>query len=257
MGLKIVDGEVIVDHHENAHLNTGINGNPTEIPFRGMTVHCVFQRLFHSAKEARDRHTRSLGDNCPLIYALKGKDGLSVSITSIKLLNASIPVLVDTISAKVFDKVDVVVPMPSSSDLAKILARRIARRNSLVMRTDLLVKSSNLQASVRAKALTAPGNRALSYGEANELKVIVRNLHRTAAAPYAAKEVKTRFRKYFDPLKLSPAVEQYPEGTRFLLVDDLMATGETLLAAQELLTGAGGAEALHAVTWFSPVRAPA
>ncbi len=260
VGLRILDGEVIVDHAENDHLNTGTDGNPVELPFRGMTVHSAFERRRISAKMARNRTAKLQGDNCPLIYALKGLDDLTVSHTSIKRLNDSIPVVLDVIGAKVLHQIDVIVPMPSSSGLAVMLARRLWRRMALQsgsqLRTDVLVKSTNLQASARAKGLTAPGNNAIAYGEANELKAIIRTLHATFAAPYAAKEVKTRFRKYFDPLQLAPNVQPFAAGTRLLLVDDLMATGETLVAATELLTAHGTCIVQHAVTWFSPLGEP-
>jgi len=260
VGLRIVDGEVIVDHAENDHLNTGTEGNPIELSFRGMTVHSVFGRRRISAKMARNRTAKLQGDNCPLIYALKGLDELTVLRTSVKRLNDSIPVILDVIEAKVLHQIDVIVPMPSSSGLALILARRLWRRmasqNGTQLRTDIIVKSTNLQASARAKGLTAPNNKALAYKEANELKAIIRTLHATSAAPYAAKEVKTRFRKYFDPLQLAQGIAPVAAGTRFLLVDDLMATGETLVAAIGLLTAGGTCTVDHAVTWFSPLGEP-
>lgn len=261
VGLRIVDGEVIVDHAENDHLNTGTEGNPVESLFRGLTVHSVFERRRISAKMARNRIAKLQGDNCPLIYALKGLDDLTVSHTSIKRLNDSIPAILDLIGPKVLHEVDVIVPMPSSSGLALMLARRLLRRmalpNSAQLRTDILIKSTNLQASARAKGLTAPNNKALPYKDANELKAILRTLHTAFAAPYAAKEVKTKFRKYFDPLQLAQGLTPIAAGTRFLLVDDLMATGETLVAATELLTAGGSCTVQHAVTWFSPLGEPA
>lgn len=254
MGLRIVDGEVIVDHAESDHLNTGIIGNPTQLQLRGLAIHCVFQRKHNSAKAARDRDTKVLGDNCPLIYALKGKDGLTVSRSSIKALNSNIPTLLDIIAGKIAGDVDVILPMPSSSDLANILARRLAKRGGLDFRSDVLVKASNLAASARAKSLTTPGNRTLSYKTANRLKAAIRALHASHSAPYSAKDVRTDLRQYFDPLRLAPNAPKFPAGTRLLLVDDLLATGETLMAAQNVIVATGLAAASNAVTWFGPVR---
>jgi len=75
LGLRVENNVVVVDHAMNEHLLTTAEGNPSEDTVEELRVISVFQRRFNSAKLARKRDEKVIGDNCPLIYALKGKDG--------------------------------------------------------------------------------------------------------------------------------------------------------------------------------------
>lgn len=256
MGLVVIDGEVIVDHGVSDHLNTAIEGNPTKVNLRGMTVHCAFQRKYLSAKKAKGVDDRLPGDNCPLIYALKGADGLRVSHSSIRALNAHAPTILAAISEMLAGQIDAIVPMPSSSALARILAKRLARLTGISVQEGLFVKSSNAQAMLRAKALTANGNKTLRYAQVRELKPLLRKMERNPDQPYAVKNIKTSLRGFFDPIQLAPAFAPQMASVRYLLVDDLLATGETLVAARSLITAHNLGSVDRAVTWFGPVREP-
>ena len=59
-----------------------------------MQVDSVYRRLKASGKASRDRQAKQIGDNCPLIYALKQSDGLWVSRSSIRQLKLHITWLV-------------------------------------------------------------------------------------------------------------------------------------------------------------------
>ncbi|CAN7610531.1 hypothetical protein [Devosia sp. LjRoot3] len=256
MGLVVIDGEVIVDHGVSDHLNTAIEGNPTQVNLRGMTVHCTFQRRYLSAKTAKGVDDRVPGDNCPLIYALKGADGLRVSHSSIRALNAHAPTILAAISEVLAGQIDAIVPMPSSSALARILAKRLARMTGISVQEGIFLKSNNAQAMIRAQTLTTSGNKTLSYAQVQELRPLLRWMHRNADLPYAAKNIKTRLRGFFDPLQLAPGFAPQMQSARYLLVDDLLATGETLVAARSLITAHNLGSVDRAVAWFGPVREP-
>lgn len=256
MGLRIVGREVIVDHAVSANLNTGVDGNPTHVIISGLTVHCVFQRKRQSAKNGRDRDSRMIGDNCPLIYALKGLDDLSVSIGSIKRLNLSIPLILTSIAQAIVGQVDVIVPMPSSSPLALMLAKRLARFTGVPVENTIFVKSTNFQALRRADAMTAQGVMHLDYKEERQVKEVIKGLRKNLHEGFLSKNVGTPLRKHFDPLQITPGYLRPAADTRFLLVDDLLSTGETLCAAKALLNAEGFSEVSKGVTWFGPVKKP-
>ncbi len=71
MGLIIKELCVIVDHDCPEWLITQPEGNPTIDYTNGLKIYAIFKRQFLSGKRRRNRKQRQLGDNCPLIYALK------------------------------------------------------------------------------------------------------------------------------------------------------------------------------------------
>lgn len=88
MGLVVQGNVVKVDHYNKEWLKTRPQGNPTKEEIDGLAVYSLFKRLLASAKSRR-KHRKIPGDNCPIIYALKGKDNLTTDISSIKKLRSS------------------------------------------------------------------------------------------------------------------------------------------------------------------------
>lgn len=260
MGLRIdnATNEVIVDHAVQEHLHTTDSGNPVRgAVVGGMHVDSIFRRKKASGKMQRDRSTRFLGDNCPLIYALKQKEGLWVSRSSIKALNVYMPQIVSDVCIPLNGQVTCIVTIPSQYPLVEILAKRISKHLGVPVLSGVLRKSTFLQASRRAEALL--GNRGalaaagLSRRDETRLRNVMKEGMRQAAAPYSSKDVKTHLRQHFDPLRLAGGGALPSPHDRVLLVDDLLATGETLLAAAALLQARGIGHVYRAVTWFSKV----
>lgn len=73
MGLRLQGQHVIVDHGCQDWLLTRPEGNPVIEYVNGLKVYSIFKRQRLSGKNRRNRQQRQLGDNCPLIYALKGE----------------------------------------------------------------------------------------------------------------------------------------------------------------------------------------
>jgi len=251
VGLRIVDGVVIVDHDSNEHLHTTRNGNPTDVLLGDLTVHSVYKRLKTSAKHARDRSQKVLGDNCPLIYAVKGNDGLSTTLSSTKLLLEHAPHIISDICLRIDCEVDGIVAMPSSFPLANWLARRVSRETGLQIFDDVFRKSSKAEAANRAEGLVGPPIEGLSKYNMKQLKNAVKASRKSAHEAYSAKTVKTGVRHYFDPLQWQGL--NCPANHRLLLVDDLLASGSTFDAASSMLIDRGWPSPSHAVTWFSAV----
>ncbi|MBL1804852.1 hypothetical protein ELE38_31540, partial [Klebsiella pneumoniae] len=84
MGLNLQGYHVTIDHSHRHWLITTPEGNPTRERVGNLTIYSMFRRQKAPASLNRDRKQRKLGDNCPLIYALKGKEGLTTDFSSIK-----------------------------------------------------------------------------------------------------------------------------------------------------------------------------
>lgn len=259
MGL-IVDtqtNEVVVDHTSNKHLHTTQSGNPVQSSLGNMRVDSVYRRLKASGAANRDRRSKQIGDNCPLIYALKKSEGLWVSRHSIKQLNTYTPSIISNVCGSLTGNIDCIVLIPSRHPLAMMLAKRLARNLKVPVYDRLLRKSTFLEASQRVQSLV--GNKAslIAAGISREDEKLLRNVIKggmlQGGAAYSAKDVRTSLRKHFDPLRLITGASLPSPDQRVLYADDLLATGETLLAADSILRSHGNHGVSRSVTWFSKV----
>jgi hypothetical protein len=258
MGLIIDNGLVIVDHSATEHLNTARNGNPTQLKQGDLVVHSVYKRLKNSAKLSNDRHQKKIGDNCPLIYAVKGSGGLSTNMASTKRLLEHTQSIISDICKKIDGQVDGLVAMPSGFPIANWLAKRIQREMGLPIFADVFRKSTKIEAAARAETLILAQIAGVTQqiaGVTQQQKRLLRNavktVRKTNGNIYTAKLVSPHLRTFFDPLQWQGL--KCPNTHRLLLVDDLLATGGTLLAAKSLLETRGWASPKHSVTWFSAV----
>lgn len=247
---------VVVDHDVKEHLETTISGNPTKDWVGDLPVYGIFQRKLHSQKLARGRQSRVLGDNCPLIYALKGKDDLIVEFSSIKSLNESIPTIIQAVIDDLEGDFDAVVAMPSSSPLAAILAKRFSRASRKPLFCNMFSKATNAVAMATVAETLLHNPRALPKDDAVHVRNALKYLKTIDQEPYAAKNIKTQIRKYFTPLAINAVPAQFGPSARLLLIDDLLATGETLRAAHTFIGGLGMQGQHVAATWFSRVGKP-
>jgi hypothetical protein len=256
LGLRIENNVVIVDHSVNEHLETTVSNNPTTDWIDGLPVYGIFQRKFHSAKLSRGRRSKTLGDNCPLIYALKGKDDLTVEFSSIKSLNENIPTIIQNVLTSIGDNFDAVVAMPSSSPLSAILAKRLSRASGRPHFCDMFSKTTNAAAMANVTYLLNQSKHPFPKRDDVDVRNALQFLSRISHELYAAKNIKTHIRKYFTPLAINAVPAQLGADSRILLVDDLLATGETLRAAHAFLVTLGMQGPHVATTWFSKVGKP-
>jgi len=121
------DGRVDVDHEHNTFCVTRPVGNPTIVKTHcGLVVCSIFKRLAHKKKPK----SRSKGDNCPMIYALKGKEGLYTTLSDIKLLYSSACEILANYIASQDPEYDLIIPMPSTHQISNMLARQVQRQVS-------------------------------------------------------------------------------------------------------------------------------
>lgn len=251
MGLRIIDSRVVVDHSCKEHLHTELVGNPTVGELHGLKTFSVFKRLKNSAKQSRKRHEKIIGDNCPLIYALKGIDGLYTDTASIKHLYEHFPAILGQIIDQIDTNISAVVALPSRFPLADMLARRIKRNTNLTIFHDVFRKSTNDEACSRVENLLLSAPKSISHKDEKALRNTIKKLRSQPQSLFSAKDVPTKVRSYFDPLQ--PKTLHLEKDHQILLVDDLLASGETFRAATELLDQEGYKRPEQAVTWFSQV----
>jgi adenine/guanine phosphoribosyltransferase-like PRPP-binding protein len=242
---------VIVDHDATEHLNTARDGNPTQLKLDELVVHSVYKRLKNSAKFSKDRQQKAIGDNCPLIYAVKGSDGLSTNVASTKRLLEHTQSIISDICEKIDGQVDGLVTMPSGFPLANWLAKRIQREMELPIFPGVFRKSTKTEAAARAEALIPAQIAGVDREKRRQLINAVKRVRKTEGNIYTAKLVPPSLRTFFDPIQWQGL--NCPNTHRLLLVDDLLASGGTFLAAKSILETQGWTSPRHAVTWFSAV----
>ena len=248
MGFEVKDdGFVMVNHDHNRFGNTDINGNPTKAQSScGLTVHSVFKRLPHKSKAPK---SELRGDNCPLIYALKGADGLYTEVTEVKKLIPPGKQILDTFISDKSEGYDLILPMPSNHSISLILARRV---HKLLPKSSIIVTGLR-KATVRQvfqqlkdNDLGHNANAAIS----KQLKKMEQDVGLDGL--FSIKNIPTRYRRDLSPVVLTDALPDV--ASRILLVDDLFSTGSTLFGARNLLQRYMPNAKIEALCLFSPYK---
>jgi len=235
MGLTLHGNKVLVDHSHNRLLNTSIEGNPTVCKIAGLTVFSIFKR-----EKASRQIKQHGGDNCHLLYALKGKDQLETTRGSIKSL---LPAF-NQILQKIPQDYDLVVPMPSKYWISTIVAKRLARRSRIKVTTDIFQKITIDQARETLENLDLPSQ------EKRKIDFRLKNQGNSGGS-FSLKEIPTKYRQFFCPLILCNRPQANLK--KVLLVDDLLSTGTTLNSAKTLLQPICIDTEIDAVCLFSQV----
>lgn len=243
MGLVINGSLVTVDHAVKEHLITEPDGNPkvSTLPC-GLEVTSLFTRMKASGKQRRDRSVRVIGDNCPLLYALKNKDNLHTDIESIKKICTSGYSILDGLRATI--SANSVVYMPSAYTLSFILAKRISNVLGATLFDNVYLKTPKIDALVMLDRAYQIGNI-----DRNAYKSLQFSLSKNPI--FSLKDVPVHYRGIFDPVKLNPNF-QGPIHGDVILVDDLLATGRTLSVARSLISSPQ-VRSVQAVCLFSDV----
>ncbi|NHZ95394.1 phosphoribosyltransferase [Massilia sp. CCM 8734] len=187
----------------------------------------------------RDRKHSSRGDNCHLLYALKGKDELRTTFEAIRRLMLYFDDIVEAMVDQ-SGRYDAIIPMPSDYPICRIYAKRLAGRYHCEVCDGIFDKITMGAAKhlLSTSPLSAPEKRRIAS--------------RLSGPDFSLKNIPTKYRKYFPPLVLSK--NSLPkEFKRFLLADDLLSTGTTLLAARRLILEAVPDARIDAACLFSAV----
>lgn len=190
----------------------------------------------------------SLGDNCPFLYALKKRDDLSTNRKTIRNMRKEFILIVNMIKKMIINnhmKVDYIVPMPSShpyaSHLSKII-KRIAFPNA-VIRYDLLVKKENDEMMKEVQELNISGKN---------ISIILSSIRAAAKQNkrFTVSSIETRLRQNISPLKIVGNVKP----GNYLLIDDLIASGSTIISAKEVIQKQENKTDVFALSLFSSLN---
>lgn len=231
MGITVDENKVVCfDPLGEQLVSTSIAANPGSNRINGLLIYGVFKRLYNKEGDRKD------SDGNPLIYALKGKSGFSISLKECAKFNPNLSIILDKVLAK--KSYEVIIVMPSSQPIAKRFSIKIHRRIGLngVILTDVFTKKTLeevyndlvlLQVKTKDRKDLITLRRELETRVAKEPKTI-----------FSMKEVAKKYRKFIKPLKYKPEflgeLNQL-KGKSIVLVDDLLASGSTLVSAYELL----------------------
>ncbi|QZN90547.1 phosphoribosyltransferase family protein [Idiomarina abyssalis] len=252
MGFK-VDGYGIVYLDENTDMfgDTRLSHNPTctktlckEDP---IFIYSLFLRKRNRTKK------RDVGDNCPLIYALKSKENLKVTYNSIKpvilLLNDIIDKFLEQQLAMGCN-FEAIVPVPSNHKIVRILSRRLGKKLNIPVEENLFRKARN--DDIKGQLLLDKfGNNAVPQGARVNIMNAVGNADKNGK-DFSISDVKTKNRKYVKPVIFNEETDSNKYRS-IVLVDDVCSTGSTLVHAKDALHLNSFCSQIVAVCLFSPL----
>lgn len=237
MGIDVSAAKVVT--YNPAHQRrvvTDVSRAPPVTNLDGVRVASIFQR--------RTVKSDNLDGN-PLIYALKGKFGYTMPYGSFRGILGCAKVILPTALAGIH--YDVVVPLPSSSSVAAIFAKRASRARGGCPIRHCFEKATHGQ----ALALAAP----VAEVEARWRRDYKAQLNQLQKANpdhmFEMKHVKLPLRPYFTPLVANETAAQLV-GANILFVDDILGSGTSLIAAAKALQPHGPA-AMAGLTLMSPL----
>jgi hypothetical protein len=255
LGFEIHNKTVIVNHSHNLFSNT----NPSRLPKKvttsnGLTIYCLFPRLSPFGKKKGRGKNLDGGDNSPLIYALKGKDNLRTTISTIKELRRNSVKLLELFT-KDRPPFDIIVPIPSGHNICLILAKRVSRAYGNTTIVSNLVKKRTLEEaldllnSLETKTTPAKIINLLRDNVKRQIKSSSRANH------LAIKHIPTNYRRHLPPVKLNrSAVPRCTGPQRILLIDDQVSSASTLMAAKDTLQDYYPRAEIEALALFGPLH---
>ena len=116
LGITVDDNKVVTFTSETEQLvNTSLDDNPNfhKLNNSRLIVHSVFKRMY----------SRQGGDGNPLIYALKGQKGFSITLKECGKFNPNISIILDRLMQK--KDYEVIITMPSSHKIVERFAKKI------------------------------------------------------------------------------------------------------------------------------------
>lgn len=252
MGFRIDKNRVVhLDPTTLEFGDTSRQRNPTSTQtlctHNPLTVHSLVLR------RAAKASVKGMGDNCPLIYALKRRDGLTVTYSSIKPIIRLIDDLLNKFKAQVYtheSHFDAILPMPSSHKLSTWLARRFSEITGIHIIEGVLQKVDS-DALEQQLLLDRFNQQLIPHKARTNIMNAVKHSRRNNV-PFSISQVATHYRKYLTPVLLVDT--DFSDKSRILLVDDLFASGRTLIAAKNEILRQHPHLKIEALCLFSPLN---
>ena len=247
MGFDVTGQFVSINNSHNRYAYTSpCKENPfvKEIPKTGIYVIGIFKRT-KGGKGTR------IGDNCPMIYALKARDALQTnSENAKKLYRAAINIINGYISST-SKEWDLIIPIPSSSEISSRLANVIHKKNNKSwLENDLLgkVKVKNVHEQVEI----LKRKKEIHSNDAANINNAIKREGLNGDDYFPMKIIKTKLRHHLNPFQLlSHHHSVCNENLKILLVDDLVSTGTSICSAKNILLGIFPNASFEAMSLFS------
>lgn len=229
MGIEVSATKVVTinDHHEKG-VDTSVAGNPTRGKFKGITLLHVFRR-----NQKGDRKD----DGNPLIHALKGRKGYSITAFWKGRLTARARDILTGV-AQDLQGFDHCLPMPSASPFCAEFAQMVSAVSGAPILAPTFLRKRTV-GELLAEIQVHPPNIKASLKQ-----TFTSQLHAWQGADpnatYQAKDIDVALRQYFSPFTL---VGDPPDlkGRKILIVDDVFATGSSLASVREIVQNQLGA----------------
>lgn len=226
MGIDVSDQKVVTyNPTHQKRVNTDVTRAPPREVLGSLDVVSIFRRLKVRVDEQ---------DGNPLIYALKGKFGYTIPYGSFRqILVCAQQILPGALAP--FDY-DVVVPLPSSSKVAEIFAKRASRLQGNCPIISCFEKATFAQVLASAPAVQEVEKR-LRRDFKSQLHALQGN---SPDHIFEMKKVKMSLRHHFNPLVANAQVQGLA-GAKVLFIDDILGSGASLIAASNALRPYGPA----------------
>lgn len=185
---------------------------------------------------ARNSGLGGHSDGNPLIYALKGINGYHIDESQKTILSNLIIRMVPLCFQP--EDFDCIVSVPSSSTVSPSLSQCASRLLGIEMLgAEILGKISNAEAYEMLLGRRAAFANSRDKREFNDLYERLRLL--PPGGSFKLKDVSVRLRSIFQPIKIMDPSIGYVSGKRVLIVDDVLATGQSLISAAAAITSLG------------------
>lgn len=257
MGLEIKNNLVYYDENSKKHLNTELEGNPNRSKIllnnEEIDLISIFTRLKYSSSERRDRNQKRIGDNCPLIYALKKKNNLYTDNRTVyEIIKQGKRIIKNSNEIKDLGEDFAILCTPSGHDIVKYTSIRFSRIKKSKVYLDVFNKTTLENAiSQLQNSHDAEDDHRLKSDLLNTIKKLKKISYSSSInSSVPLKEVPTHLRAYINPIE---SLNYIPNEENFVIVDDLVSSGSTFLGAATLLRQAKPTAKISCLSLFSKV----
>lgn len=225
MGIDVSRTKAVSINERHEHgVDTSLAKNPSTGRLGKLPLVHVF---------SRNRRGTVAGDGNPLIYALKGLQGYSITPHWERwLFRRAVDILAQ--KPELLSDYQVCIPVPSASLLCSNFAGVAALHLGIPLIVPDFVQKRTIGSVLAGAQLNPPRMRPGQVKEFEKQLEIWAVTDGTAI--YKAKEVPTAIRPLFSPLEAAGTAPNL-KGQRVLIVDDLFATGSSIESMWNLIEG--------------------
>ncbi|EEW1754607.1 hypothetical protein ACNZ3Z_17345 [Enterobacter kobei] len=239
MGIDItVNGVVSFNPNHEKFVSTSVSFNPKlkNISVKGYRGNLLVYSVFTRMKSNDNR------DGNPLIYAMKGLKGYSITFREIVKFKKNFKdIMGKVINHNGFD-CDVILVIPSSSSVVKIFARLVGFITGKQVIDDYFEKCTIDDVLINFNM------NIVSKKDEDTINGIIYTLTKLDGTKhFTLKHVRNNVRHYFQPLKVRGGYNL--NGKKILLVDDVLSTGTTFINAHKLISNS--AQKIIAMSFLS------